>query len=243
MSIDPLAMERAITPRTRAVVPVHVSGRAADMTAIGAVAARHDLHVVEDAAEALGSKYEGRSLGTIGRAGCFSFSPNKIVGTGQGGAIVTDDDALHERLIQLKDQGRPARGTGGADTHVSVGFNFKYTNLQAAVGLAQLDRLPESRTRGSFKHGISTRRQSYGSERDPLSAISVEMAKCPNGWMRSWIAGTSSMRFWPSTGRSAAGSGIRSIRRPLTAGPTVNSRSALSWSQGDLVAVRLHFDG
>ncbi len=106
-----------------------------------AIASAHDIAVVEDAAEALGSRHAGRCLGTFGRAGCFSFSPNKTMTTGQGGLIVTDDDALVVRLRELKDQGRPVRGTGGNDVHATIGFNFKLTNLQTAVGLAQLDRL------------------------------------------------------------------------------------------------------
>jgi perosamine synthetase len=137
LGMDPRALDAAITPRAKAVVPVHVSGRGADMTAILA----RGIPVVEDAAEALASRQGGRALGTIGRMGCFSFSPNKTITTGQGGMVVTDDDALHARLRELKDQGRPVRGTGGDDLHPSVGFNFKLTNLQAAVGLAQLERL------------------------------------------------------------------------------------------------------
>jgi len=143
MCICPEAAERAVTSRTKAIMPVHVSGRPADMRAIVELAKRRGLVVVEDAAEGLLSKSGGRCLGTIGNAGCFSFSPNKTITTGQGGAVVTDDEQLFVRMRELKDQGRPARGTGGADTHVSLGFNFKFTNLQAAVGLAQLKRLPE----------------------------------------------------------------------------------------------------
>lgn len=141
LNIDPAAAERAITGRTRAIVPVHVSGRAADMRSILEVASRHGLVVVEDAAEGFVSRLDGRYLGTIGRAGCLSFSPNKTITTGQGGAILTDDSSLYGRLRELKDQGRPVRGTGGDDIHYSVGYNFKFTNLQAAVGLAQLGYL------------------------------------------------------------------------------------------------------
>jgi perosamine synthetase len=141
LTMDPEAFANAITPRTRAVVPVHVSGRAAALDRILDIAARRHVDVVEDAAEALGSRYRNKCLGTWGRAGCFSFSPNKTITTGQGGLIVTDDDALAVRLRALKDQGRPVRGTGGNDIHDSVGFNFKLTNLQAAVGVAQLGRL------------------------------------------------------------------------------------------------------
>ena len=102
----------------------------------------------------------GRCLGTFGRAGCFSFSPNKTITTGQGGLVVTDDDALAVRLRELKDQGRPVRGTGGNDVHASIGFNFKLTNLQAAVGLAQLARLDARIERlaaiyREYRHGLA----------------------------------------------------------------------------------------
>ena len=141
LNLDPECTERAITARTKAIVPVHVSGRAADLGAIQDVAKRHGLLVVEDAAEALLSKHHGQCLGTFGIAGCFSLSPNKTITTGQGGFVSTDDDRLHVRLRELKDQGRPVRGSGGDDSHNAVGFNFKFTNLQAAVGLAQLKEL------------------------------------------------------------------------------------------------------
>lgn len=141
LNIDPAAVERAITPRTKAIVPVHVSGRAADLPALLDLARRHRLAIVEDAAEALLSRFQGRCLGTFGLAGCFSFSPNKTITTGQGGLVVTDDERLSVRLRELKDQGRPVRGTGGNDIHGSLGFNFKLTNLQSAVGIAQLPRL------------------------------------------------------------------------------------------------------
>jgi perosamine synthetase len=141
LGMDPEAFERAITPHTKAVVPVHVSGRASAIERILDIAAAHNIVVVEDAAEALRSRHRGRCLGTFGRAGCFSFSPNKTITTGQGGLIVTDDEALTVRLRELKDQGRPVRGTGGNDVHDRIGFNFKLTNLQAAVGMAQLARL------------------------------------------------------------------------------------------------------
>jgi perosamine synthetase len=141
LTMAPQAVEAAITPRTRAVMPVHVSGRAAAIERIIDIARPRGIAVVEDAAEALLSKHRGRCLGTFGRAGCFSFSPNKTMTTGQGGLLVTDDEALAVRCREVKDQGRPVRGTGGNDIHASIGFNFKLTNLQAAVGLAQLDRL------------------------------------------------------------------------------------------------------
>jgi len=141
LTLDPHGAQRAITQRTKAIVPVHVSGRAADLDAILDIGRRYGIQVVEDAAEAFLSKRQGRCLGTFGIAGCFSLSPNKTITTGQGGLIATDDDRLHVRLRELKDQGRPVRGSGGDDTHNSIGYNFKFTNMQAAVGLAQLKDL------------------------------------------------------------------------------------------------------
>jgi perosamine synthetase len=141
LTLDPQAVGRAVTSRTKAIVPVHVSGRAADLDAILELGRRHGIQVIEDAAEAFMSRHKGRCLGTFGIAGCFSLSPNKTITTGQGGLIATNDDDLHVRLRELKDQGRPVRGSGGDDTHNSIGYNFKFTNMQAAVGLAQLKDL------------------------------------------------------------------------------------------------------
>ena len=143
LNINPTKIERAITKRTRAIIPVHVTGRAADMRAITRIAKKHRLIVIEDAAEALMSKYGKKYLGTIGNAGCFSFSPNKTISTGQGGIIVTNSRKIYDALRSLKDQGRPRRGTGGDDVHFSVGYNFKFTDLQAALGLGQLRHLKE----------------------------------------------------------------------------------------------------
>ena len=147
LNIDPEAAARALTPQTKALVPVHVSGRAADIPSLLDLARRHGVFVVEDAAEAFVSRHGDKCLGTFGQAGCLSFSPNKTITTGQGGAVLTDDEGLYTRLRELKDQGRPTRGTGGDDLHHSVGYNFKFTNLQAAVGLAQLSYLDSRRAR------------------------------------------------------------------------------------------------
>ena len=142
-SLDPEAVEAALSPRTRAIAPVHVNGRGGSIEEIVALAERHELSVVEDAAEALGSRFRGRPLGSFGRAAAFSFAPTKLVTTGQGGVVVTNDPAVATRVRELKDHGRAVRGTGGADSHPVFGFNFKLTNVQAAIGLAQLDRLEE----------------------------------------------------------------------------------------------------
>lgn len=141
LAMDPEAARRAITPRTKALLPVHVSGRLGTLPEIVSLAKCLGLPVVEDAAEALGVRAGGKPLGTHGELGCFSFSPNKTITTGQGGLVVTRDPRLARRLRELKDQGRAERGTGGDDAHPVLGFNFKLTNLQAAVGLVQLEQL------------------------------------------------------------------------------------------------------
>lgn len=140
-AVDPGAVEAAIGPRTRALVTVDVNGRGADYTQLEPLCRKAGIVLICDAAEALGSRFAGRMLGSFGLAGCFSFSANKTITAGQGGMIVTDSDALHDRLRELKDQGRRKGGTGGDDDHPVLGFNFKFTDLQAAVALAQFDEI------------------------------------------------------------------------------------------------------
>jgi perosamine synthetase len=141
--LEPEAVRNAITPRTKAIMPVHVNGRGGALEEIVSIAREHGLRVVEDASEALTSRLAGRPLGSFGDAAAFSFAPTKIITTGQGGVAVTDDPQLEQRLRELKDQGRATRGSGGADAHPVFGFNFKLTNVHAAIGMAQLNRLPE----------------------------------------------------------------------------------------------------
>ncbi|HEY5515907.1 MAG TPA: DegT/DnrJ/EryC1/StrS family aminotransferase [Pengzhenrongella sp.] len=137
MNLDPADLERRITPRTKAVIPVHLYGHPADMTAISEIARAHELIMVEDAAEAHGSRVNGRSVGSLGHLGVFSFFGNKIITTGEGGAVTTDDDDLAARLRLLRGQGMdPQRRYWFTD----VGFNYRMTNIAAAIGLAQLER-------------------------------------------------------------------------------------------------------
>jgi perosamine synthetase len=142
-TIDVDRVAAAIGPRTRAIIPVDVNGRGADYDALSDLVQRKGLKVVCDAAESLGSKYKGRLLGTFGEAACFSFSANKTITSGQGGMVATNSERIYYRLRELKDQGRRDGGTGGDDLHPVVGYNFKYTNVQAAIGLAQLERIGE----------------------------------------------------------------------------------------------------
>jgi len=147
LCMAPDALERAITPRTKAIVPVHVSGRGADVRSILAIASPRGIAVIEDAAEALGSRGGGALLGTQADAGCFSFTANKTITAGQGGLVITSRAHVHRRLCELKDQGRPVRGTGGDDEHPALGFNFKFTDIQAAVLRAQFASLSQRTSR------------------------------------------------------------------------------------------------
>jgi len=140
-TLDAERVLRSVGRRTKAILSVDVNGRAASYAELEAIAAEKELFLVCDAAEALGSRSSDRYLGTYGNAGCFSFSANKTITTGQGGLIATSDTNMYHRLLELKDQGRRIRGTGGDDLHPVMGYNFKFTNLQAAVGLAQFERL------------------------------------------------------------------------------------------------------
>lgn len=131
-------IEERINDRTRAIMPVHIYGHPCDMDPIIEIAGRRGLLVVEDAAEAHGACYRGRKAGALGDVGCFSFYANKIITTGEGGMLVTNDDAVAEKARRLKDQAySPARRF----LHTDLGFNYRMTNIQAAIGLAQLENI------------------------------------------------------------------------------------------------------
>lgn len=138
--MDPSLLEAAITPKTKAIIPVHLYGHPCDMDPITEVARRHSLYIVEDAAEAHGAEYKGRRVGSFGDISCFSFYGNKIITTGEGGMCLTDSDELADRMCVSRDHGmNPDRRYW----HDVVGFNYRMTNLQAALGVAQLHRLDE----------------------------------------------------------------------------------------------------
>lgn len=138
LCLDLHAAEKAITPRTRAILLVSINGRSPDMIKASDLAEYHSLKLIEDAAQSFGSRYAGRALGTFGIAGVFSFGPLKIISTGQGGAVVTDDSEIAARIRRFKDFGR---AQGGIDRHESIGYNFKFTDLQAVIGIEQMKKL------------------------------------------------------------------------------------------------------
>lgn len=183
-----------ITPRTKAIIPVHIYGHPVDMDALNELACRHGILVIEDAAEAHGAEYKGRRTGGLGAAAGFSFYGNKIITTGEGGMITTNDETIARLAWNLRDH---AFSTERHFWHKFVGFNYRMTNLQAAIGLAQVERLddlvakrrsnaalytsllrdipgittpPEAEWAKSvyWMYGILVDRQAYGMSRDEL---------------------------------------------------------------------------
>lgn len=140
-TMSPSAVENAINPHTRAIMPVHLYGNPCDMDALTNLAQAHQIAIIEDATESLGAEQHGRKTGTFGIMGCFSFNGNKVLTTGGGGMMVTDDDRVADRVKYLVNQARdPVPGY----SHSEMGFNYRMTNLEAAMGLAQLERLPDA---------------------------------------------------------------------------------------------------
>ncbi len=147
-NIDPGLIEAAVTNKTRAILAVDVFGQIADMDPIRAAARKHGLRLIEDSCEALGSRYKGHPAGTLGDAGVFAFYPNKQITTGEGGMIVTNDAGLATLCRSLRNQGRDA--DGGWLAHPRLGYNYRLSDINCALGIVQLSRISEivaSRTR------------------------------------------------------------------------------------------------
>ena len=138
--MDPSLLEELITERTKAIIPVDLYGHPVDMDAILEIARRHNLYVIEDAAEAHGALYKGRPCGSLGDISCFSFYGNKVITTGEGGMLLMDDEEWYQRACFLRDH---AMSATERYYHPEIGFNYRLTNIQAALGLAQLERLDE----------------------------------------------------------------------------------------------------
>ena len=139
--IDVTKLHKKINKKTKAIIPVHVSGRGKNIIKIKNFAKKNNIFLIEDAAEAFFSKYKKKFLGTYGDIGCFSFSPNKIITTGQGGLLITNNAEIYKKIKMFKNQGRSVQGSGGDDDHIIRGSNLRLTNLQAAVGLSQLKKI------------------------------------------------------------------------------------------------------
>lgn len=138
LNLDPALLEEKITPRTRAILVVHLFGHPVDMAPILELSVKYHLKVIEDCAEAHGAEYYGKRVGSLGHIGCFSFYANKIITTGEGGMCTTSDQALAEKMRSLRSL---AFGSANKFMHTGVGFSYRLTNLQAAVGCAQLEKI------------------------------------------------------------------------------------------------------
>lgn len=165
--LDPDKLEAAITPRTRAIVVVHLAGRAVDMGRVTAIARAHDIAVIEDAAQALGSQTDGRHLGTFGDMGVYSMGLAKLVTSGQGGVVVCDDDDVYERLRLCATHGTASLP---AESYVALGMNMKFTDVLAAVAIRQLARIDDK---------VAHVRGIYERYRDGLADVAgIEVLAC-----------------------------------------------------------------
>lgn len=159
--VDPARVEAAITPRTKAILAVHLYGNLCDMDRLLAIGERHGIPVIEDAAEAIGSTYVGKRAGSMGAFGAFSFHGTKTLTTGEGGMFVTNDAALYETAVTLSNHGRHARQSKQFWPDL-LGFKYKMSNIQAAIGCAQLERIDEL---------IAGKRRIFSVYRDALGAL------------------------------------------------------------------------
>lgn len=150
LTISPEAIEKLITERTKAIIIMHYGGYACDLTAIMAIAKKHNLKVVEDTAHAVGASFDGKKLGCWGDLGCFSFFPNKNMTTAEGGMVITNSDALAEKIVLLRSHGMTSmtwdRHKGHASSYdvVELGFNYRIDEIRSALGLAQLEKLADN---------------------------------------------------------------------------------------------------
>ena len=139
-NMDPNDIKKRITPKTKAIIPVHTYGHPCDMDPIIEIADSNDLLVIEDAAEAHGAEYKGKKVGSIGDVACFSFYGNKIITTGEGGMITTNNEEFTKKAKMLRDH---AMSEKNRYWHTDLGFNYRLTNIQAAIGVAQLEKIDE----------------------------------------------------------------------------------------------------
>ncbi|MCB4389455.1 DegT/DnrJ/EryC1/StrS aminotransferase family protein [Synechococcus sp. MU1617] len=180
--LDPEQVEAAITPKTKAIVAVHLYGNLCDMDALLAIGERHGIPVIEDAAEAVGSVYHGKRAGSLGCFGAFSFHGTKTITTGEGGMFVTNDPNLYEQVLTLSNHGR-AKGQIKQFWPDMVGFKYKMSNIQAAIGCAQLERVDEL---------VSLKRNIFSVYEERLFDLPLNLNNQPKGcfngyWMPTMV--------------------------------------------------------
>lgn len=181
--LDPVAVEAAITPRTKAILAVHLYGNLCELDTLLAIGKRHGIPVIEDAAEALGSIWHGKRAGSIGAFGAFSFHGSKTITTGEGGIFVTDDRALYETALTLSNHGR-ARGESRQFWPERIGLKYKMSNLQAAIGCGQMERIEEL---------LAGKRRIFEHYNAALATLPAKMNPEPSGtingfWMPTLVA-------------------------------------------------------
>jgi len=179
LTLDPEEVKKAITPKTKAIMPVHMCGSMADLDALQSICKTHDLVLIEDSSQATGATYKGKPLGSIGDLGCLSLDFVKIITAGEGGAVLTNNEKYYQHTDHYSDHGHDHKGTDrGAETHPFLGYNFRISELHAAVGLAQLRRLDEF---------VSVQKQYYTILREALSQIpEIQFRTVPEGGEESY---------------------------------------------------------
>ncbi|OMC12887.1 DegT/DnrJ/EryC1/StrS aminotransferase family protein [Mycobacterium sp. SP-6446] len=226
--IDPELAEAAITPRTKAIVAVHLYGNVCDMDRLLTVGQRHGIPVIEDAAEAIGSIYRGNRAGCMGRFGAFSFHGSKTITTGEGGMFVTNDDDLYERVLTLSNHGR-ARSQTKQFWPDMVGFKYKMSNIQAAIGCAQMERIDAL---------VSRKREIFHAYNDGVAGVArVSMNPEPPGtrngfWMPTVVFDESTRLTSERITRAFAAENIdaRVFFHPLSATPPFAGSSGGKWA-------------
>ena len=179
LTLDPAAVENAITPKTKAVMVVQMCGSMGDMDALQAICKKYNVLLIEDACQAIGGTYQGKPLGSIGDLGCFSFDFVKTITCGEGGGVITNNETYYLNADHYSDHGHDHIGNDrGAETHPFLGFNYRISELHAAVGLAQIKRLPEF---------LNLQKKNYTILRDALSTIQdVTFRTVPEGGEESY---------------------------------------------------------
>lgn len=229
-------VEAAITPKTKAIVAVHLYGNLCDMEALLAIGVRHGIPVIEDAAEAIGSVYHGKRAGSMGRFGAFSFHGTKTITTGEGGMFVTNDPDLYEQVLTLSNHGRTRRQSKQfwPDT---VGFKYKMSNIQAAIGCAQMQRIDELVNRK--REILQLYKEEFGNLNIPHQAFNPEPNGCSIGaWMTTVLMGAPSENSTLSktlrSGLRSRGIDARPFFAPLSSTPPFrglrNGRKHCKWA-------------
>lgn len=179
LTLSPKAVERAITPRTKVVMPVHMCGSMADLNALKFICQEHNLLLLEDACQAIGGSYNGRPLGSFGDLGCFSFDFVKTITCGEGGAVITNNEQFYENAHKYSDHGHDHVGNDrGAEAHPFLGYNFRISELNAAVGCAQIGRLDEF---------VAIQKRNYSVLREALDSIEgITFRRVPDGGLENY---------------------------------------------------------